>query len=840
MLLFYKHMTLLYHLQDYKQLEEKADELKNKLDMRIKELERAQSTATSDPTAKEDITDVGDMEIESDNESQDSLPPPLPVPTAQPAPIPPSQPQAVQPPTITTAAFQQQLSQQSQQLQLQSGTLLPPNSVSPQPSRVSQQTPSVISTTVAVPGSGVAAEGGGFSNLNVRPSSSFAPRPQLPTNQLYASPQSRPPPPSQVPRQPLPPRSNIPPSSNIPPGSTVPPGYHRPSFPPPTGVRPSLNMTPGSPRPPPPANFSGPPLPRPRYPPPPGNLMNIRQSLPPQRVGPYNNNNTNSPRTSFTPQPSQANRSPSSAPPLQVTMPLKNDSPAPTGPLTNTNAPIVTHPITMRSAPDANEETVVKDSFDLLTQSQVGLDQRLKNMVAQRMFGGVLNEYGDGSSDGDEKPYSPASDQPEISISNTGTPKPDDDNDDDRESIPTPDSGMESPDEEEGASPHMNMNNPILQALYNSSPDINDKSDVQPEPVHEVSNDVNFPSDLSLKSASVADIDTRYLKGILDTVRSTSSVAAPEALAPEPTAQSVFEQPQTTAVAPNKAPSLAAIKDIKITPTVTNLLGELFPQLSKTLQKNKKRRQEDSEDEAAVKVPRVEETHDFASRTVVDEQQRSYSEAQPPAPVPTMIGPSARLPRPGSIPPPRPGMGMGPRPGMGAPRPGMRPPRPGMGAPRPGIGPTHPRMRAPMPRGMPPPTRGQFPLPDSPRSGSFPPRFRGPPPPSFRGPPPPRAPASMISPAIRHPGPPPPSSQGQQLVGNKPRAPYPPQPSAAMVPNHTGSIPPGAFPPRAPMNHANVTVQQSGPAGDSRMRDSMQPPHPPFQGSGSFRPPRYV
>ena len=202
----------------------------------------------------------------------------------------------------------------------------------------------------------------------------------------------------------------------------------------------------------------------------------------------------------------------------------------------------------------------------------------------------------------------------------------------------------------------------------------------------------------------------------------------------------------------------------------------------------------------------MEETRDFASRTVVDER-RSYSEAQPPASIPSIIGPGARPPHPGSIPPPRPGMGMGPpprpgmgapRPGMGPPRPGMRPPHPGIGAPRPGMGPPYPGMRPPMPRGMPPPTRGQFPLPDSPRSGSFPPRFRGPPPPSFRGPPPPpRGSASMLSPAMRHPGPPP--SLGQHLVGNKPRIPYPPQPSAAMVPNHTGPIPPGAFPPRAPI-----------------------------------------
>ena len=520
------------------------------------------------------------------------------------------------------------------------------------------------------------------------------------------------------------------------------------------------------------------------------------------------------------------------------------------GPPNTTNALVMAQqPISLKSTTDISEDTAGEDSIDLQTRNQTGLDQRLKNMVAQRMFGGVLNEYGDASSDGDEKPYSPASDQPEITISNTGTPKAEDDNDDDdQESIPTPDSGTESPDddEEEGASPRINMNNPILQALYNSSPDTNDKSDVQPDPIREEvpPSDVSVPPDLN--------IDTQFLKGILDTVRSTSSPFTQETATPEPIPQGDFESPEIVAIAPNKAPNLAAIKDIKITPTVTNLLGELFPQLSKTLQQNKKRKQEGSEDEMAVKVPRIEETRDFASRAMADEPH-SYSDTRPPAPIPSMTGPGARPPHPNSIPPPRPGMGMGqfpPRPGMRPPRPGMGPPRPAMGAPRPGMRPPHPGMRpprpGPMPRGMLPPTRGQFPPPsptNSPRSGPFPPGFRGPPPPSFRGPPPsPRGPA----PAMRHPGPPPPPppSQGQQVAGNKPivRAPpYPPRPGAAMVPNHTGPIPPGAYPPapRAPINHANVTVQQSG-SGDSRVTDSIQPPHQPFQGSGSFRPPRYV
>ena len=86
--------------QEYKRLDGSVKSLKVALDQRVKELERANSTAMSDPSAKEDITDVGDMEIESDGEGQDNdnkskqsqpapptAPPPLPPP---PPPTPPT------------------------------------------------------------------------------------------------------------------------------------------------------------------------------------------------------------------------------------------------------------------------------------------------------------------------------------------------------------------------------------------------------------------------------------------------------------------------------------------------------------------------------------------------------------------------------------------------------------------------------------------------------------------------------------------------------------------------------------------------------------------------------
>lgn len=434
------------------------------------------------------------------------------------------------------------------------------------------------------------------------------------------------------------------------------------------------------------------------------------------------------------------------------------------------------------SGDSSSEDSGRTDSVDSQTRSQTGLDQRLKNMVAQRMFGGVLKEYGDGSSDGDEKPYSPASDQPEISISNTGTPKPEDG--DDTDSIPTPDSGTVTP--EEGASPHINMNNPILQALYRSSPDTNKTSDSVPESaVSQLRSGQPDPED------PVPDIDTEYLQGILNTVKSTTTapLESQENVIPGPTSSSL--ETSVPATATSKSSNLASIKDLKITPTVTNLLGELFPQLSKSLQENKKRKQVSGEEEKAAKAPRIEET---MPRTMMD-VPRPHSEQVP-----------------------------------------SRPP----GPPMPGLGPR------PTPRGM-PPARGQF-FPRPPRSGPNgpfppPPRHRGQPP-SFRGmPQPPRGGSSMMSSPLRHRGPPPPLQQQQQV--GRPRAPYPP--GSVMVPNHTGPIPPGAYLPHAPDQfkpHSSMAGQFTpGDGSMTNSSDSFRPPplpHPPYQGTGSFRPPRYV
>ena len=553
---------------------------------------------------------------------------------------------------------------------------------------------------------------------------------------------------------------------------------------------------------PPPVRFSGPPL-RPRFPTLSVSPLDVRRPPPPQR-GPYDNTSSPAPELHNQPvPPAQTNISSSSAPPLQVTTPIRMNSQEPVAQPSVVVTNVPPPPSAVKSPVEADEDER-RDSVDLLTRSQTGLDQRLKNMIAQRMFGGVLNECdGNSSPDGDEKPYSPASDQPEISISNTGTPKPEEDeDDDDRYSIPTPDSGAVTPEPEEGA---INMNNPILQALYSSSPDISKKSEMSE------SSSLNVPPEQPIMSDPVADLDTEYLQGILNTVKS-SSVSQKETTADGPTSLTSVEGPPQAAT-PQKQPSLAALKEIKITPTVTNLLGELFPQLSKTLQQNRKRKQESGEEEiVAQKIQRVDKDNELPPRVM---PTRSHSN-EPNPPQQTGSGPGPSIPDVV-------------RPSTGDIRPpctDVRPSRPDLGPP-----PHPPPLTGPPgampPRGMPPPGRGQY-RPESPR-GPFPPRYRGPLP--FRGAPPPRGPPSMM----RHPGPPPP-----QRIISGPTARYPP-PGSPVVPNHTGPVPPGAYPTHPPGQYKQMGQRRT--SGEGNLMDSYRPPpmpRPPYQSPGLYRPPRYV
>ncbi|XP_003389152.1 PREDICTED: regulation of nuclear pre-mRNA domain-containing protein 2-like [Amphimedon queenslandica] len=114
-------------LKDYRQLQTHLETLNKKLTEKVEVLDKAQHTATSDPTSKTDITVVGDMEIDSDTEANDEpspinetpqiLPVPTPsflpptvtpsphTPTVTPSPLPPNVTPSPLPPNITPSSL---------------------------------------------------------------------------------------------------------------------------------------------------------------------------------------------------------------------------------------------------------------------------------------------------------------------------------------------------------------------------------------------------------------------------------------------------------------------------------------------------------------------------------------------------------------------------------------------------------------------------------------------------------------------------------------------------------------------------------------------------------------
>ncbi|XP_065912784.1 regulation of nuclear pre-mRNA domain-containing protein 2-like isoform X2 [Dysidea avara] len=128
-------------LEEHKQLANHVEDFLAKLHERQREVERAQSTSTSDPSAQEDLTEEGDMEIDSGDESssqvslqQDS------VPTGEPQEqqLPPQEQQQQQPPQqqqlpqLPPPPQQQQMPQQGQHQQKQQQSLQPQQQLSQQ------------------------------------------------------------------------------------------------------------------------------------------------------------------------------------------------------------------------------------------------------------------------------------------------------------------------------------------------------------------------------------------------------------------------------------------------------------------------------------------------------------------------------------------------------------------------------------------------------------------------------------------------------------------------------------------------------------------------------------
>ena len=289
-----------------------------------------------------------------------------------------------------------------------------------------------------------------------------------------------------------------------------------------------------------------------------------------------------------------------SAPPVSY---MQQNVPSPhgnTGPAPHNSCPHTTNTATVGDALKIQEEKV-EDSEDLKSS----LDERLKTLMAQKNFSKViLTDYPDSGSETDSKPYSPSTG--ELLISNTGSPADDD-------SVPTPTMEAMTP---EDASPQLNMANPILQVLFKSPSDKRVERKPPTPPPAPVS------TATEQKPPVLPNVDTGLLQSILNTVKTVTPQGnnPPHAENPSPTTQSApppevsrESAPNLTDPSPTKLlPKGAGLpKDLKITPTLTTLLDEIFPQLSKSLQNERKRKLGGNEqgpplESPTTKAPRVD------------------------------------------------------------------------------------------------------------------------------------------------------------------------------------------------------------------------------------------
>ena len=349
------------------------------------------------------------------------------------------------------------------------------------------------------------------------------------------------------------------------PGGFVQPMFQPQLFPP--QLPPAMAATPPFPPRPPPHSF-------PQYP-------NSSQLPPPHITSPSVRGTFNQNLNQNQPSPGELRKANTvSAPPVKYTQqPPAQDN---TGPaLQNTT----THTTNTAAAGDAlkTKEEKAEDGEDLKSS----LDERLKTLMAQKNFSKViLTDYPDSGSETDSKPYSPSAG--ELLISNTGSPADDD-------SIPTPTMEAMTP---EDASPQLNMANPILQVLFKSPPDkrVERKPPTPPPPV----STAQPPSEQN--PPVLPNVDTGLLQSILNNVKTVTPQGENPPLVnnPSPAPQSAPPPTVSRESAPNQTdpsptkllPKGAGLpKDLKITPTLTTLLDEIFPQLSKSLQNERKRKQ---------------------------------------------------------------------------------------------------------------------------------------------------------------------------------------------------------------------------------------------------------
>ena len=420
------------------------------------------------------------------------------------------------------------------------------------------------------------------------------------------------------------------------------------------------------------------------------------------------------------------------------------------------------------------------------------LDDRLQSLVSRRSLGSVLlQEYAESEESGD-RPYSPTATPFSPSPGRAG------DQDDESVTTPTPQvdlSPVVTPPEEAGP-PKFNPANPILKALYHSP--TGSPEEQKAESVEVGSELQTSPPAIVSEKGLLLGVDTGMLQNILKNVQglkqpvpNSPSVSSPSTLSPKPSETEKVDLPRQPPSAVLSSASAAADKPptntstsgagIKITSTLTTLLDEIFPQLSKSLQERKRKQEPPS---SGPESP--------AKQARMDTPQSQPGGPGPVGPPASAVRPSGPLPLNGSPRPPLRGLG----PGRPPPEMMLRPPRPPPDAGgRPAgfmlMRPRGPLFEGPFRLRGPPRLDGGFrPLgrprlgerprghfgPRNPNSGP-PPRQLFPPPSSFQ----PRPPNQSFPRPLFRPGGPPPMGMG----GN-----------SGMEPNH--------FPEKPPQSHDSL------------------------------------
>ena len=461
-------------------------------------------------------------------------------------------------------------------------------------------------------------------------------------------------------------------------------------------------------------------------------------------------------------------------------------------------------PVGARHMGDRNQITRIESQPPLQGEEEPksSLDDRLQSLVGRKSLGSVLlQEYAESEESGD-RPYTPTTTPLPPSPGGAGGAG---DQDDESVTTPTPQLDMSPATPEESGRPKFNPANPIMKALYRS-PTRSPEEPAQAESLGVVSDQQNQPPTIVNEKGLLLGVDTGMLQNILKNVQglksplaTSPSISSPSLTKPE-TEKASVDAPSQLPLSPGPSSAISVEKpaatttvspasNIKITSSLTSLLDEIFPQLSKSLQERK--RKQDTVPESAAKQPKLETPQ-------IQTVGSDGSPLPPRPPPPGSVRPNGPRPPNGGFTPRPPLRMLGPG-GTGRP-PGMmmRPPRPppdGGGRP--------PGLMMMRPRG--PPFDSQFRARGPPRlDGGFRPlgplrpgeRFMGP-----RGPFGPRNPNS--GPPPRQPFPPHSSFQPRMPPlsnQNFPRPPfrqgglpYPPRPmggNPGMEPNHFLEKPP--------------------------------------------------